>query len=115
MNLPTQEQDGVLIASVSGRIDHAASETFAQALDPLLARCAAGHLALLLDFSLLEHIGSAGLRVLMMTARRAKSQHGAFAVASLQPLVQELFAISRFNLIVPCYPSVAAACKTIRK
>jgi anti-sigma B factor antagonist/stage II sporulation protein AA (anti-sigma F factor antagonist) len=36
-----------------------------------------------------------------------------FAVAALQPLVQEVFAISRFNLIMPCYVSVEAACKVL--
>jgi hypothetical protein len=38
---------------------------------------------------------------------------GTFAIAALQPLVQEVFAISRFNLIVPCYLSVDAACKVL--
>jgi anti-sigma B factor antagonist/stage II sporulation protein AA (anti-sigma F factor antagonist) len=113
MNLPTREQSGVLIVSVSGRIDHIASEEFTQALEPLLTRCAKGHAPLLLDFSAVDYISSAGLRVLMMASRRAKAQQGVFAIAALQPMVQEVFAISRFNLIVPCYASVEAACKIV--
>lgn len=113
MNLPTREQAGVLIVSVSGRIDHTASEEFTLALEPLMARCAKGQAALLLDFTAVDYISSAGLRVLMMASRRAKAQQGIFAIAALQPLVQEVFAISRFNLIVPCYASVDAACKVI--
>ena len=113
MNLPTREQAGVLIVSVSGRIDHIASEEFTQALEPLLVRCALGQSPLLLDFTGVDYISSAGLRVLMMASRRAKAQQGVFAIAALQPLVQEVFAISRFNLIVPCYASVEAACKVI--
>ncbi|MCH2221100.1 MAG: STAS domain-containing protein [Dechloromonas sp.] len=113
MNLPTREQAGVLIVSVSGRTDHTASEEFTLALEPLLARLAKGQPALLLDFSAVDYISSAGLRVLMMASRRAKAQQGIFAIAALQPLVQEVFAISRFNLIVPCYASVDAACKVI--
>ena len=113
MNLPTREQAGVLIVSVSGRIDHNASEEFTKALDPLLDRCTQGCPALLLDFSGVDYISSAGLRVLMMASRRAKAQKGIFAIAALQPMVQEVFAISRFNLIVPCYVSVDAACKVI--
>jgi len=115
MNLPTREQAGVLIVSVSGRIDHIASEEFTNALEPLLVRCAPGQSALLLDFSGVDYISSAGLRVLMMASRRAKAQQGVFAIAALQPMVQEVFAISRFNLIVPCYASVDAACKVIGK
>ncbi|PKO38185.1 MAG: anti-sigma factor antagonist [Betaproteobacteria bacterium HGW-Betaproteobacteria-6] len=92
MNLPTREQAGVLIVSVSG---------------------AQGHPPVLLDFGGVDYISSAGLRVLMMASRRAKAQKGAFAIAALQPLVQEVFAISRFNLIVPCYASVDSACKVL--
>jgi anti-sigma B factor antagonist/stage II sporulation protein AA (anti-sigma F factor antagonist) len=113
MNLPTREQAGILIVSVSGRIDHTTSETFAKALDPLLDRCAQGSPTVLLDFSGVDYISSAGLRVLMMASRRAKAQKGVFAIAALQPMVQEVFAISRFNLIVPCYASVDSACQVL--
>lgn len=82
-------------------------------MEPLLAGCVKGKAALLLDFSAVDYISSAGLRVLMMASRRAKAQQGTFAIAALQPLVQEVFAISRFNLIVPCYASVDAACKVV--
>ena len=113
MNLPTREQAGVPIVSVSGRIDHITSEEFTKSLDPLLDRCTQGHPSILLDFSGVDYISSAGLRVLMMASRRAKAQKGVFAIAALQPMVQEVFAISRFNLIVPCYVSVETACKVL--
>ena len=113
MNLPTREQAGVLIVSVSGRIDHITSEEFTKSLDPLLDQCTQGHPSILLDFSGVDYISSAGLRVLMMASRRAKAQKGVFAIAALQPMVQEVFAISRFNLIVPCYVSVKTACKVL--
>ena len=35
------------------------------------------------------------------------------ALAALTPLVQEVFTISRFNLIVPCYATVDAACEVL--
>jgi anti-sigma B factor antagonist/stage II sporulation protein AA (anti-sigma F factor antagonist) len=113
MNLPTREQAGVLIVSVSGRIDHITSEEFTKSLDPLLDQCTQGHPSILLDFSGVDYISSAGLRVLMMASRRAKAQKGVFAIAALQPMVQEVFAISRFNLIVPCYVSIETACKVL--
>lgn len=114
MNLPTHEQSGVLVVSVSGRIDHSTSDEFAQAFEPLLQACLPDS-PVLLDFSGVDYISSAGLRVLMMVSRRAKAQKGVFAIAQLQPLVQEVFSISRFNLIMPCYISVEAACKVIGK
>ncbi len=113
MNLPIREQSGVLIVEVGGRIDHSIAEEFTRALDPVLANCSQGQLPVLLDFSGVIYISSAGLRVLMMASRQAKAQQGSFAIAALTPLVQEVFTISRFNLIVPCYASVDAACKVL--
>jgi anti-sigma B factor antagonist/stage II sporulation protein AA (anti-sigma F factor antagonist) len=113
MKLTTREQSGILIASASGRIDHISSETFDNALSPLIQANLPGTPALLLDFSGVDYISSAGLRVLMMASRRVKAQQGTFAIAALQPLVQEVFAISRFNLIIPCYVSIEAAIKVL--
>jgi anti-sigma B factor antagonist/stage II sporulation protein AA (anti-sigma F factor antagonist) len=113
MKLTSREQSGILIASACGRIDHVSSEAFATALEPLIQNCQPGKPALLLDFSGVDYISSAGLRVLMMSSRRIKAQQGIFAIAALQPMVQEVFAISRFNLIIPCYLSVEAASKVL--
>ena len=114
MNLPSREQSGVVIVSVKGRIDHLVSEEFASALDPFLAQCKQGHRPVLLDFSGVEYISSSGLRVLVGASRRAKAGKGVFAIAALQPLVQEVFAISRFNLIMPCYVSIDSACQVLK-
>ena len=106
MILPLHESAGVVIATVSGRIDHASADAFNAALEPLLKNCVGGANPLILDFS-------GGLRSLMLASRQAKSQKGAFAIAGMQPSVQEVFTISRFSLIMPCYTSVAAACKVL--
>lgn len=115
MNLITREQSGIQIVIVSGRIDHQTSEEFAGALTPVLDHCGQEQIPVLLDFSGVDYISSAGLRALMIASRQAKAQKGVFAIAALQPLVQEVFAISRFNLIVPCYNSIDTACKALGK
>lgn len=113
MKLTTREQSGILVVSATGRIDHITSEDFGNKLAPLVKECVPGKPALLLDFSGVDYISSAGLRVLMVSSRQVKAQQGIFAIAALQPLVQEVFAISRFNLIIPCYVSVEAAVKVL--
>jgi anti-sigma B factor antagonist/stage II sporulation protein AA (anti-sigma F factor antagonist) len=115
MILSTREQSGVLVVCVNGRLDHVTSELFNSGLSPLIDRCSQENPPVLLDFSNVDYISSAGLRVLMMASNRAKSQKGAFAIAALKPLVQEIFAISRFTLIMPCYISVETACKVLGK
>src|SRR5208282_344600 len=91
----------VIVAAPVGRIDHASAALFEEALSPLLAQAGSSKGALLLDFGGVEYISSVGLRVLMTAAK--------LAVAGLQPIVAEIFAISRFDRILDLYPSVAAA------
>jgi anti-sigma B factor antagonist len=101
--------DTMVLIPAEPRIDHANSEDFKLALQPYLDDCKAGGRQLVVDFSQIEYISSVGLRVLMLAARQAKAQNGAIVVASLQPVVKEIFDISRFNLVIECFPSLRDA------
>lgn len=99
----------VLVVQVSGRVDHATADAFKAGLWPHLASCSAGGDKLLLDLSQLEYISSAGLRVLMLAARDVKTRDGLLVVCELQPVVNEIFEISRFNIVFRVYPALRAA------
>jgi anti-anti-sigma factor len=99
----------VLVVSVSGRADHANAEHFKARLWPHLANCRAGGDQLVLDLGALEYISSAGLRVLMLAAREAKAQDGTLVVCGLQPVVREIFEISRFNVVFRVLPDLPRA------
>jgi len=113
MNLSVSETAGIQIAVASGRIDHASSDGFTAALEPLVVLAGKDTPPLLLDLSGVDYISSVGLRALILAHRRVTSQGGRFAVAALQPLVQEVFAIARLNLLIPCYVDVATACQVL--
>jgi anti-anti-sigma factor len=98
-----------VIVSPAGRIDQSSADAFQAALVPHLAGCTKDGMPLVLDFGGVEYISSVGLRVLMLAARQVKAQDGRIAVASLQPLVREVFEISRFNLVFKIFDTVAAA------
>jgi anti-anti-sigma factor len=106
MNLSERRIGSAVVLGVTGRLDHAGAAGFEAALQPYLANCRADGDAVLLDFSGVDYISSVGLRVLLLAAKRAKSQGGALAVASLQPVVREIFEISKFTLVIPCYAGV---------
>ena len=99
----------VVVLTPKGRVDHAAAEGFRTDLAPHLVRCAAGQDHVVLDFSGVHYISSAGLRVLMLAAKQAKAQNGFLAVAAVQPLVQEILEISKFTLVLRMLPSVREA------
>jgi anti-anti-sigma factor len=93
----------------AGRIDHATAEGFKAALQPHLAACAAGRDRVVLDLAGVEYISSVGLRVLILASKQAKAQGGALAVTDLQPVVREIFEISRFNLVLEVFPTLREA------
>jgi anti-anti-sigma factor len=109
MGLIERHVGNAALLKASGRIDHASAEAFRAALQPYLDKCRTGAEVIVLDFSAVEYISSVGLRVLMLAAKQVKSQAGFIGVAGLQPVVKEIFEISKFNLVIPCFESVRDA------
>ena len=98
-----------LVLSPAGRIDHATADGFKTALAPSLEACAAGRDCVVIDLASVEYISSVGLRVLMLASKQAKTQGGALGVCALQPVVREIFEISRFHLVLQVFPTLRDA------
>jgi anti-sigma B factor antagonist/stage II sporulation protein AA (anti-sigma F factor antagonist) len=68
---------------------------------------------LLLDLSKVNYMSSAGLRVLMIAAKGCRKQGGKMVLAALQPTIQEVFKIGRFDMVLEIYPTVRQALAAI--
>ncbi|MBL8380517.1 MAG: STAS domain-containing protein [Burkholderiales bacterium] len=109
MEFASRRYAEVVVASANGRIDHAGAEPFKSALQPLIDQCVEGSDRVVLDFSGVEYISSVGLRVLMLAAKQVKAQKGTIVIAAMQPVVKEIFDISRFNYVYAAFPTVRDA------
>ena len=109
MDLAPRRFAETVVLSPHGRIDHATAEEFKTALLAELDACAPGRDRVVLDLGGVEYIASVGLRALMLAARQAKAQGSTLVVAALQPLVREVFEISRFTLLFTVFPTVRDA------
>ena len=109
MELKSSRVANAIILQPSGRIDQDHADGFKSALEPYLDECKADSPPIILDFSAVSYISSVGLRVLMLAARQAKAQGGRLAIAALTPIVNEVFEISRFNLVLKVFPDIGAA------
>jgi anti-anti-sigma factor len=109
LNISQVRYADVVVASLTGRVDHSNAEELRTGLAPVLEACARGRDKVVLNLGYLEYISSAGLRVLMLAARQAKDQGGDVVVANSQPVVQQIFEISRFNLLFKMFESVGPA------
>jgi anti-anti-sigma factor len=97
----------VVVATPVGRIDQAAAGALETALTPLWSDPRVA--GLVLDFGGVEYISSVGLRVLMIAAKEMRSRHERIAVVVLQPIVAEIFRISRFDAVLEVFPTVRDA------
>ena len=90
----------------TGRIDSATGPAFEK---DILGQIDEGQRRLLLDFAELAYISSAGLRIILLAAKRIKSAGGRLALCSLNPQIAEVFEISGFDRIIDIHPSRNAA------
>ncbi len=101
-----ESRDGdLLVLRPVGRIDNLTSAAFQERL---LVAARSGAADLVIDFTDVEYISSAGLRALM-AAQRQKPKDRRIAVVALNPVVGEIFAISRFAEVIPVFDSIADA------
>lgn len=101
--------DAVVLAA-AGRVDQSNADAFKEALSAAQAKAKT---ALILDLSGVDYISSAGLRALMIVFKAGKAEGKAFGIAALQPLLKEIFTISRFHLVFPLFETVPQAVETL--
>ncbi|SAI25628.1 anti-sigma factor antagonist [Bordetella ansorpii] len=97
MNLATEQIGEVLLVMPEGQIN---SANAAGIEADLVAQIEKGAQKIVLDLSRLDYISSAGLRVVLVLAKRLKQSAGALVLCSIQPQVREVFDISGFLAIL---------------
>lgn len=107
MDITTRTQNGITLVAFSGSLDSNTSPQAQQAIDGLLG---SGVRKLVVDCTALDYISSAGLRVLLGTAKRLGGG-GALRLFGLNETVREVFEISGFSTILAVFGSEAAALK----
>ncbi|HEX3522801.1 MAG TPA: STAS domain-containing protein, partial [Stellaceae bacterium] len=91
MDIGERRQANILVFAPVGRIDNLTSTEFQERLFAAVSSSSAD---VVVDFSGVEYISSAGLRALM-AATWLKPKERRLAVACLHTVVREIFAISR--------------------
>lgn len=111
MDIVSEAIDGGVALRVSGRLDGA---TAPQLEKPLLAQFAGSSERVLLDLAGLDYVSSAGLRVFLMGAKRARQVGGRLVLCGLQPMVGEVFQMSGFGRILDIVATEADARARLR-
>jgi anti-anti-sigma factor len=111
MNILQQAQAGIVSLSVIGRLDAVsaidADREFSKVLE-------ADNDKLLINLAQLEYISSAGLRVLLVVAKKIQQKGGKVVLCSMLPNVTEVFEISGFSSIFKIFATPAEAEQFLR-
>jgi len=111
MKIETRKTENATVISIKGRMDAVSSPEFEKQVSELMAK---GERDLIIDFSELDYISSAGLRSILTTAKKLKEKEGRLLLSALREMVKEVFEISGFSAIIPIYESVESALAQIK-
>jgi len=113
MEIREEKREGNLVVlSVEGRID---PTTVGAVEQRLLKSMADGDKRLVLDLAKMEYISSAGLRVLLMTAKKLKGAGGSIVLCTVPRQVKEVLDISGFSSIFTITATIEEALTALRR
>lgn len=93
MKTTVQEQDGKLVAVLSGELDTAAVVEMESALQPLFDSEGKD---LVIDCTELEYIASSGLRVLLNLFKKAKAQGDRMVLKNVNEVIRDVLELTGF-------------------
>lgn len=106
MDIQLREEGSFTVVAPRLKLDTGSAAQTQQELSLLVEH---GARKIVVDFSDVAYVGSAGLRVLLATAKRLRSLGGELRVCSLNQSVNEVFEITGFSELLPVFPSALEA------
>jgi len=106
MNITTTEHGAIKVMAIEGRLDGQHAQAAEQAF---LALAQGGASQFVLDFARMDYISSAGLRVVLVAAKKVRSVQGRLICAGMSESVKDIFQMSGFLSILETADSVDEA------
>ena len=106
MNLNSETSGNSLVITLEGRVDSSNASEFNTQLEQATS---ASELGVVLDCENLQYISSAGLRVILATAKNLQAGQRKFVICTLTDPIQDIFVISGFDQIINIQGSRADA------
>ena len=108
MDITSMQEGDVTIVNLIGRIDSSVAGQFESSVMGFLDQ---GVNRMVLTFTALDYISSAGLRVLLMAAKRLKTSQGTFILCELKDSIQEVLDVSGFAAVLTIEKTLGEAMK----
>lgn len=112
MEIAKEKKENINILKIKGRLDAGTAGSLEESLTTFNDE---PKVRVLLDCQELEYISSAGLRVLLASAKELKKTGGKIGLIALNPNVKQVFEISGFTSIFPIYEDPKQALTDLKK
>ena len=106
MQISSEAADNITVVRFDGNLD---TNTSAEAQEFLNKAIDDGAAKVVVSFEKVDFVSSAGLRVLLATAKRLGGTGGSLRVCGLNETVAEVFEISGFSTILNVFPAESDA------
>jgi anti-sigma B factor antagonist len=110
MSMETKKEQGVFVISPIGRLD---TNTSPNAERLIVEAIDSGEKNVVMDYTSTEYISSAGLRVVLKTAKLLKPKGGVIVVCNGNEQINEVFEISGFSGMVASFNSLEEAVSSL--
>jgi len=97
LHIELEEIEDRVILRIDGRIDAGSVSVLERKINTLLEE---QHNHLLLDFTRVDYMSSAGMRVLLSISKKLKAKKGSFILFSLNDEVDEIIKMAGFDKIL---------------
>ena len=111
MEISETKRGGAVILALSGRLD---ASNAPELEGKLLGLIAGGDRRLVVDCGQLDYINSAGLRALLVAAKRLNPSGGKIVLAALKDQIKEVFDIAGFSSIFQIHGTQDEALAALR-
>lgn len=91
INIEWQRKEGIVVAALNGRVDSNNANEFQKMME---AEIAPEDKALIMDFEQISYISSAGLRVLVIMAKKFKGPYKKLVICALSEPIKKLFTMT---------------------
>ena len=106
----TEEEKSAIVVSITGRLDAQTAGEFMKNMAEPIDRVE-NHL--IINFDALEYISSAGLRVVLATAKKLEAKKANVMIVGLKDTVESVFKISGFHMLFKIFDTVETALENI--
>lgn len=110
MEIKQVKHGDIALLNLIGRLDANTSGELESVLIPMIDE---GEKKIILDFSALDYISSAGLRLLLLAAKKLRNNKGEIILCSMKDFIKEIFEISGFTPIFTIVDSKEDALKIL--